>query len=67
MENIVNQIDNQVQVIFERTNNEGLLYRDALWFTKEEYSNTTAEQILQLQEDRYNNWLAVITAPAIEE
>lgn len=67
MENIVNQIDGQVQVIFERTNNEGLLFRDALWFSQEEYDSTTAEQILQLQEDRYNNWLAVITAPAIEE
>ena len=67
MENIVNQIDDQVQVIFERTNSDGLLFRDALWFSQEEYSNTSAEQVLQLQEDRYNNWLAVITAPAIEE
>lgn len=67
MENIINQIDGQVQVIFERISDQGLVFRDALWFSQQDYSNTTAEQILQLQEERYSNWLAVIAAPIVEE
>jgi ribulose-phosphate 3-epimerase len=51
MENIINQIDGQVQVIFERISDQGLVFRDALWFNQQDYSNTTAEQILQLQEE----------------
>jgi hypothetical protein len=67
MENIINQIDGQIQVIFERTSDQGLVFRDALWLSQQDYSNTTAEQILQLQEERYSNWLAVIAAPIVEE
>ena len=67
MENIINQIDGQVQVIFERISDQGLVFRDALWISQQDYSNTTAEQILQLQEERYSNWLAVIAAPIVEE
>jgi hypothetical protein len=67
MENIINQIDGQVQVIFERISDQGLIFRDALWLSQQDYSNTTAEQILQLQEERYSNWLAVIAAPVVEE
>jgi len=67
MENIINQIDGQVQVIFERISDQGLVFRDALWLSQQDYSNTTAEQILQLQEERYSNWLAVIAAPIVEE
>ena len=67
MENIINQIDGQVQIIFERISDQGLIFRDALWLSQQDYSNTTAEQILQLQEERYSNWLAVIAAPIVEE
>lgn len=67
MENIINQVDGQVQVIFERTSEQGLVFRDALWFSQQDYSNTTPEQILQLQEERYSNWLMVIAAPLVEE
>jgi len=66
MEDIVNQIDNQVQVIFERTTDQGMTFRDALWFTQDDYSNTTPEQILQLQQERYDNWLSFINAPTTE-
>jgi hypothetical protein len=67
MENIINQIDGQVQVIFERISDQGLVFRDALWLSQQDYSNTTAEQILQLQEERYSNWLLVISAPVVED
>ena len=53
MENIINQIDGQVQVIFERISDQGLVFRDALWLSQQDYSNTTAEQILQLQEQHH--------------
>jgi hypothetical protein len=67
MENIINQIDGQVQIIFERISDQGLIFSDALWLSQQDYSNTTPEQILQLQEERYSNWLAVIAAPIVEE
>lgn len=67
MENVIYQINGQVQVIFERTSEQGLVFSDALWFSQEEYNNTTPEQILQLQEERYSNWLNLIAAPIVEE
>jgi hypothetical protein len=38
-------------------------FKDALWFSKEEYGNTTPEQVLQLQEERYTNWVNLINQP----
>lgn len=66
MDNIVNKADGKVQVIFEKTGNSGS-FRDALWFSDEEYENTTSDQILSLQQQRYENWLAVINAMPTEE
>ena len=66
MEDIINQIDEKVQVIFEKTNGTAV-YRDALWFTQEEYDITTPEQISTMQQERYDNWLAVIIAMPTEE
>jgi mono/diheme cytochrome c family protein len=44
MEDIINQIDGQVQIIFEKTDGDKT-YRDALWFKQEEYDTLTPEQI----------------------
>ena len=49
MDDIINRADGKVQVIFERTGDSGL-FRDALWFTDEEYANTTPDQISSLQQ-----------------
>lgn len=58
----VNQIDGQVQVIFEF--GEGAeTYRDALWMTQEQYNATSAEAIEAMKNERYANWLAIIHAP----
>lgn len=67
MEDIINQVDGKVQVIFEKTDGTAV-FRDALWFTQEEYDSTTPEQISTMQQERYDNWLAVISAmPTTEE
>ena len=66
MDDIINRADGKVQVIFERTGDSGL-FRDALWFTDEEYANTTPDQISSLQQQRYDNWLAIINAMPTEE
>lgn len=66
MEDIINQIDGQVQIIFER--GEGFqTYRDALWMTQAEYDSTPSETIEALKQERYDNWIAVITGlPTVE-
>ena len=51
MENIINQVDGKVQVIFEKTDGTAV-YRDALWFSQEEYDSTTPEQISTMQQER---------------
>ena len=66
MEDIINRQDGKVQVIFERTDGERS-YRDALWFSEEEYVATTPDQITAMQEERYNNWLTIINAMPTEE
>ncbi len=66
MEDIINQVDGKVQVIYEKTDGTSV-YRDALWFTQEEYDATTPEQISTMQQERYDNWLAVISAMPTEE
>lgn len=63
MQDVIEEIDGQVRVIFGRTSDQGLDFKDALWFSKEEYSNTTPEQVLQLQEERYTNWVNLINPP----
>lgn len=66
MEDIINQVDGKVQVIYEKTDGTSV-YRDALWFSQEEYDATTPEQISTMQQERYDNWLAVISAMPTEE
>jgi hypothetical protein len=66
MEDIINQIDGQVQVIFQK--GEGTqIYRDAIWMKQEEYDSTSSETIEAIKQERYDNWLAIINAmPTID-
>ena len=66
MEDIINRIDGQVQIIFER--GEGYqLYRDAIWMSESEYNATPSETLDTMKQERYDNWIAMITAmPTIE-
>ena len=66
MEDIINTIDNKVQIIFERTSTNGMTFRDALWFSQAEYDAISATEILALQQQRYDNWLAVVNAAPTE-
>ena len=63
MENIINTIDNKVQIIFERTSITNMTFRDALWFTQAEYDALTPENILTLQQERFDNWEALVNSP----
>ena len=67
MEDIINTIDNKVQIIFERTSITNMTFRDALWFTQAEYDALTPENILTLQQERFDNWEAIVNAPPTEE
>ena len=66
MEDIVNQIDGKIQVIFEKSDGDRT-YRDALWFSQEEYDILTPEQISTMQQERFDNWLAIVNALPTEE
>lgn len=66
MEDIINTIDNKVQIIFERTSTIGMTFRDALWFSQAEYDALTPENILTLEQERFDNWEAIINSPPTE-
>jgi len=66
MEDIINTIDNKVQIIFERTSTTNMTFRDAVWFTQEEYNALTPENILTLQQERFDNWEALVNSPPTE-
>ena len=66
MDDIINNIDGQVQVIFEK--GEGTqIYRDAIWMTEAEYANTASTTLDAIKQERYDNWLAIINAMPTEE
>lgn len=39
------------------------LYNDALVMTQEAYDTLTSEQITTIQQERYDRWYAIVTAP----
>ncbi len=51
MEDIINKIDGQVQIIFEK-GEDTKLYRDAIWMTQEEYDSTSATAIDTIKQER---------------
>jgi hypothetical protein len=65
MEDIINRIDGQVQVIFEKTDGNQT-YRDAIWMSEEEYANTASSTIDSIKQERFDNWLAIINAMPTE-
>jgi|688.fasta_scaffold159997_2 hypothetical protein len=66
MEDIINQIDGKVQVIFEK-NDSGRTFRDALWMTQEEYDITSSDIIESIKQERFDNWLTIVNAVPTEE
>jgi hypothetical protein len=55
------------QVVVRFTVNEGSdQYTDALYFTPDEHSALSDKDIEVLQQERYDNWKAIVTAPRPE-
>jgi hypothetical protein len=52
--------DGSVQIIFEISYND-VVYRDALYFTSEEYSLLSSSDIDTMKQTRYNAWVQAIT------
>jgi len=62
VEDIINQIEGQVQIIFEKSDSTvNQTFRDALWMTQAEYDVSSIDTINALKQERFDNWLAVIT------
>ena len=63
MDDIINQVDGQVQIIFEKTDTENnQTFRDAIWMTQAAYDATSADAINTIKQERFNNWLAIVNA-----
>jgi hypothetical protein len=65
MDDIINKTDGKVQIIFEKTGDKGS-YRDALWFSEEDYDKLTPTEISNMQDERYSNWYAIVAAMPTE-
>ena len=55
---------NQIQIIFETQTPYGV-FRDALYF--QEGKVPSEAEIERLKQERIDNWIAVVTAPPVEE
>lgn len=66
MDDIINQIDGKVQIIFEKTDGDRT-YRDAIWMSQEEYNVTTTDAISAIKQERFDGWLAIVNALPTEE
>ena len=71
MEDIINQIDGKVQVIFEKIDDLNVSYRDMLWFTQEVYDTLTQAEIDAMKQERFDNWVNLradwVINPPVEE
>jgi len=61
----VTSLDGYVTIQFEKTDGTYTLV-DAIVLTQEEYDNTTPEQIEAMEQVRWDNWYAIVTAPSEE-
>lgn len=67
MQDVINTLDNgYIQHIFEITQ-DGHTYRDAIVMPQEQYDELSAEEIATMKQGRFDNWLAIINAPPVEE
>ena len=51
-----------IKIDFERGTNP-YLYKDALYFTEEQFDALTPEEIEAMKDERYNNWYDMVTNP----
>jgi oligoendopeptidase F len=55
-----------INIYFEKTNGQ-YTFKDALNLTQAEVDALGEEGIEALKQQRFDNWLAIITAPPVEE
>lgn len=65
MEDIINQINGKVQIIFEKSKDDQT-YRDAIWMTQEQYNATDQASIDIIKQQRFDNWLSIVNAAPTE-
>jgi len=53
-----------IKIDFER-GTDPYLYRDALYFTLEQFDALTQEQIEEMKDERYNRWYEYVTNPPV--
>lgn len=53
-----------ITIDFEKEYN-GLKYKDALVLTEEQFNAMTEQDIENLKQERFDNWVSIITAPPI--
>jgi len=46
---------------------EPYVLKDALVMRPEDYALLTADEIAAMKQTRYDNWIAIVTAPPVEE
>lgn len=51
-----------IKIDFEKEYN-GLKYKDSLTLTEEQHSSMSEQDIENLKQERFDNWVAIITAP----
>jgi hypothetical protein len=62
---MTDRIETMVFVHYTMNNND-LTFRDILRFKQEEYESKTSEEIDALKQERFNQWVSLITAPVEE-
>jgi hypothetical protein len=67
VEDIVNNVDGMVKIIFERTTDTGLKYKDVLLFPQEAYDAMTPEAIDALKQARFDRWSDMVNGTAVDE
>jgi hypothetical protein len=55
-----------VRIEFERTAENGMVFRDAIVVSQAQYDAWTPEQIELLEQERFDAWWAIVNAPSPE-
>lgn len=56
-----------VTVVFERTAPNGMVFRDAIVISQAQYDALTQAQLDAMEQQRYDDWWAIVNAPPEEE
>lgn len=65
VEQVIDLGNGQVKIDFKKTDGTYTL-QDAIYFSKEQYDSMTETDIEAEKTRRFENWLAIITAPPVE-